>query len=79
MSIPNLIGVIGLNGSGKSTFLHMLALLEEPNKGKIYLSFPSVKTLNFPKRLGCLNYYDDPTHKDLPPDFNLILEIMKVL
>ena len=28
--------------------------------GKIYLSFPSGKTINFPKRDGCLNYYDDP-------------------
>ena len=54
------------------------AMLDKLNKkGKIYLSFPSEKSLNFPKRLGCLNYYDDPTHKDLPPDFNLILELMK--
>ena len=45
--------------------------------GKIYLSFPSEKTINFPKREGTLNYYDDPTHKGLPPDFNLILEILK--
>ena len=45
--------------------------------GKLYLSFPSKETINFPKRKGCLNYYDDPTHKNLPPDFDLILEILK--
>ena len=45
--------------------------------GKIYLSFPSEKTINFPKRDGCLNYYDDPTHKNPPPNYNRILEIMK--
>lgn len=44
------------------------------SKGKLYLSFPSEKTINFPKRDGCLDYYDDPTHKDYPPDFKLILE-----
>ena len=47
------------------------------NKGKLYLSFPSEKTIKFPKRYGCLNYYDDPTHKDSPPDFNLVLKIIK--
>ena len=33
--------------------------------------------MNFPKREGTLNYYDDPTHLDLPPDFELITEIFK--
>lgn len=47
-------------------------------KGKIYLSFPSKESINFPKkRKGCLNYYDDLTHRDSPPDFDLILEIMR--
>lgn len=45
--------------------------------GKLYLSFPSEKTINFPKRDGCLNYYDDPTHKNSPPDYSFILEMMK--
>ena len=45
--------------------------------GKIYLSFPSEKTISFPKRDGCLNYYDDPTHKDCPPNYNRVLEIIK--
>ena len=46
-------------------------------RGKIYLSFPSKESINFPKRIGCLNYYDDPTHKDFPPDFDLILQILR--
>ena len=54
------------------------AMIDKLNYGgKIYLSFPSKESINFPKRIGCLNYYDDPTHKDLPPDFDLILEILK--
>ena len=54
------------------------AMIDKLNYGgKIYLSFPSKESINFPKRIGCLNYYDDPTHKDLPPDFDLILEILR--
>ncbi|MEM3858708.1 MAG: methyltransferase domain-containing protein [Candidatus Micrarchaeaceae archaeon] len=37
--------------------------------GKLYLSFPSKKSVDFPKRMGTLNSYDDPTHKDMHPDF----------
>lgn len=37
--------------------------------GKLYLSFPCEASVGFPKRKGTLNYYDDPTHKDTPPDF----------
>ena len=51
------------------------AMIDKLNyKGKIYISFPSRETIKFPSRQGTLNYYDDPTHKDLPPDFNLIKE-----
>ena len=54
------------------------AMIDKLNhKGKIYLSFPSKESVKFPKRIGCLNYYDDPTHKELPPDFDLILEILR--
>ena len=31
----DLIALIGPSGSGKSSFLHLLALLDEPSKGKI--------------------------------------------
>ena len=54
------------------------AMIDKLNcKGKIYLSFPSKESIYFPRKIGCLNYYDDPTHKDLPPDFELILKILK--
>lgn len=46
-------------------------------KGKIFLSFPSKESVNFPRRVGSLNYYDDSTHKGLPPNFELILDIMR--
>ncbi|MFA5983111.1 MAG: class I SAM-dependent methyltransferase [Methylococcaceae bacterium] len=42
--------------------------------GLFYLSFPCEQSVTFPKRLGTLNYYDDATHKDLPPDFEGILK-----
>jgi SAM-dependent methyltransferase len=37
--------------------------------GMLYLSFPSRDSLDFPSRIGSLNYRDDGTHKDAPPDF----------
>lgn len=39
------------------------------NGGIMFLSFPSESSVNFPSRKGCLNYYDDPTHKSYPPKF----------
>lgn len=34
--------------------------------GTLYMSFPSEASAGFPSRAGCLNFYDDPTHRDLP-------------
>ena len=45
--------------------------------GSIYLSFPSTKSVNFPSRIGTLNYYDDPTHLNEPPDFEEILKVIE--
>ena len=45
--------------------------------GLIYISFPSVDSINFPSRKGTLNYYDDKTHRDAPPDFDKVLKILK--
>jgi ubiquinone/menaquinone biosynthesis C-methylase UbiE len=45
--------------------------------GSVYLSFPSEKSIGFPRRSGTLNYYDDDTHQDSPPDFEAILEELK--
>ena len=38
------------------------------NGGMIYIAVPSVSSVNFPSRPGCLNYYDDATHKGSPPN-----------
>jgi len=45
--------------------------------GKIYLSFPCEQSVFFPSRNGTLNYYDDPTHKLIPPAIEDIFRIMK--
>jgi SAM-dependent methyltransferase len=46
--------------------------------GKLYLSFPSENSINLPGyRAGCLNYYDDSSHKDVPPKFNEVLTNLK--
>ena len=42
----DLIALIGPSGSGKSSLLHLLALLDEPNKGKIFLDNKDTKFLN---------------------------------
>jgi SAM-dependent methyltransferase len=34
--------------------------------GRIYLSFPCEESVNFPKRRGTLNFYDDTTHNKVP-------------
>ena len=39
------IGLIGHNGSGKSSLLHMLALLDEPTQGKIIINNEETKNL----------------------------------
>lgn len=38
------------------------------NGGMIYIAVPSESSVNFPNRPGCLNYYDDATHKGSPPN-----------
>lgn len=44
--------------------------------GMLYLAFPSRDSLNFPSRQGTLNYYDDGTHKGLPPDFGKTISVI---
>ncbi len=41
-----LIALVGPSGSGKSSFLHLLALLDEPTKGKILLKNKDTKNFN---------------------------------
>lgn len=51
----------------KSTLEAMLSALKIG--GMLFLSFPCEQSINFPKRGGTLNYYDDSTHKFSPPNF----------
>lgn len=45
--------------------------------GQLLMTFPCEQSVNFPSRKGTLNYYDDPTHRDLPPDFNSLIKQIK--
>jgi SAM-dependent methyltransferase len=45
--------------------------------GRMYVSFPSARSVSFPSRAGTLNYFDDPTHKGSPPDFDLLVSMAK--
>jgi ubiquinone/menaquinone biosynthesis C-methylase UbiE len=45
--------------------------------GYLYLSFPTEKSVDFPgPRINTLNYYDDFTHKETPPNFDETLQIL---
>jgi SAM-dependent methyltransferase len=52
-----------------------MALSLKPG-GRLYMSFPSEQSVTFPNRGGCLNFYDDPTHQQLPR-FNEIQESLR--
>ena len=41
--------------------------------GYLYMLFPSEASLHLPSRPGCLNYFDDPTHKEEPPNFEELI------
>jgi len=42
----DLVALVGPSGSGKSSFLHLLALLDDPTKGKILLNNKDTKDFN---------------------------------
>jgi SAM-dependent methyltransferase len=44
--------------------------------GMLYLAFPSADSLTFPSRAGTLNYHDDDTHQNEPPDFGKTVSII---
>lgn len=55
----------------------LLAMLKSlKSGGNLFLSFPSEASVFFPKRDGCLNYYDDVTHTDQPPEFDAICKLI---
>jgi len=45
--------------------------------GMLYLAFPSTATVKMPSRYGTLNYYDDKTHVDEPPDWVGVIETIR--
>jgi len=45
--------------------------------GQIFISFPSERSIGFPSRAGTLNYYDDLTHKEYPPDFDGMINLLR--
>lgn len=55
--------------------LRAMARALRPN-GRIYISFPCHDSVTFPKRGGCLNYYDDYTHQGTPPDFGETISVL---
>ena len=42
--------------------------------GRVFISFPTSASTEFPKRIGTLNYYDDKTHVDEPPNLEIVID-----
>ena len=57
-----------------STLVSMLKVLKPG--GFCYLAFPSEATVSFPSRKGTLNFFDDETHSESPPDLETVLQIV---
>jgi SAM-dependent methyltransferase len=58
----------------EATLKAMIAVLKDG--GRLYISFPTETSVGFPSRAGCLNYYDDPTHQAIPPDFGAVVNLL---
>ena len=43
--------------------------------GRLYLSFPCEASLRFPRRIGSLNFLDDPTHRS-PPNWQVVRQVL---
>lgn len=41
-----------------------------------YLAFPCEASVNFPSRIGTLNFFDDETHAEAPPNLQKVLAIV---
>jgi SAM-dependent methyltransferase len=43
--------------------------------GRLYMTFPSEESVHYPSRTGSLNFYDDPTHSNVPNWKNILQNI----
>jgi SAM-dependent methyltransferase len=57
------------------TLANMAAALK--TDGHLFLAFPCEHSIDFPNRAGTLNYYDDTSHKDIPPKYDEIIKNLK--
>ena len=52
----------------------LMAMMKSIKKGgQIFMAFPCEESVNFPRRGGTLNYFDDDTHLYSPPNFRDII------
>lgn len=58
----------------EATFGAMLRALKDG--GQMFLSFPCEQSVSFPSRAGTLNYFDDKTHRGIPPSYNSVLKTL---
>lgn len=56
------------------TFQAMLEAIKPG--GGFYISFPCEKSTTFPNRCGSLNYFDDSTHHNQPPNFDKFIAVL---
>lgn len=59
----------------KKVLINMLNKVK--SNGLFYLSFPCMESIKFPSRHGTLNYYDDNTHRDIPPSFDDVVRVIQ--
>ena len=76
-----LVALVGPSGSGKSSLLHLLSLLDEPSKGKIIINRLETKDLNYNEKdeLRRKNISIIFQDNNLLSDFNAIENIMMPL
>jgi hypothetical protein len=53
----------------------LYAMIKTLKKGG-YISLPCENSINFPKRKGTLNFYDDKTHQNIIP-YDFIIQTLK--
>ena len=77
----DLVALVGPSGSGKSSLLHLLALLDEPTKGEIILNNKQTKNLSDGQRDEIRRHYISIIFQDnnLLTDFTALENVMMPL